>query len=121
MDELAGLPESVQKAALDRFRLLQPYLEQSRPLRLVAIEAGTPYRTARRWVPRYQQFGLVALARKRRADTGAHRAESGKIREAIEGLARIEDGGRALSPSATLTRGMHPSPVVSSSKRAELT
>jgi putative transposase len=87
MDELAGLPESVRKLALDRFRLLQPYLEQGRPLRLVAIEAGIPYRTAQRWATRYQQFGLVALARKRRADTGGRRAVSVKIREAIEGLA----------------------------------
>ena len=36
MDELAGLPESVRKLALDRFRLLQPHLEEDRSLRLVA-------------------------------------------------------------------------------------
>jgi len=87
MDKLAGLPESVRKLALDRFRLLQPHLEQNRPLRPVAINAGIPYRTAQRWVMRYQQFGLAALVRKTRADTGERRAVSVKIREAIEGLA----------------------------------
>jgi len=35
--------------------------------RSVAAAAGIPYRTAQRWVNRYHQFGLAALARKRRA------------------------------------------------------
>ena len=39
MDELSGLPEPVRRLALDRFRLLQPHLEQNRPLRSVAFEA----------------------------------------------------------------------------------
>ena len=87
MDELAGLPESVRRLALDRFRLLRPHLEENRPLRQVAVDAGIPYRTAQRWLTRYQQFGLTALARKKRADTGVHRAVSTKIKSAIEGLA----------------------------------
>jgi hypothetical protein len=45
MDELSGLPESVRKLALDRFHLLQPHLEQNRPLRPIASEAA--YHTAR--------------------------------------------------------------------------
>ena len=32
MDELAGLPEALQKLALNRFRLLQPHLELNKPL-----------------------------------------------------------------------------------------
>ncbi len=87
MDELSRLPESARKLALDRFRLLQPHFEQNWPLRSVADEAGIPYRTAQRWVARYQQFGLAALVRKRRADNGAHRAISARLREVIEGLA----------------------------------
>jgi len=72
MNELSGLPESVRKLALDRFRLLRPHLEQNQPLRQVALEAGIPYRTAQRWLTRYKQFGL-ALARKKRADKGVRR------------------------------------------------
>jgi putative transposase len=87
MDELAGLPESVRRLALDRFRLLRPHLEENRPLRQVAIDGGIPYRTAQRWLTHYQQFGLTALARKRRTDIGVHRAVSTKIKSAIEGLA----------------------------------
>jgi putative transposase len=68
MDELTGLPESVRKLALNRFRLLQPYLEQNRPLRPVAIEAGIPYRTAQRWVMRYQRWRATGKADSSTAD-----------------------------------------------------
>jgi putative transposase len=89
MDQLAGLTEEIRKLALDRFRLLQPHLEDDRPLRLVAAEAEAeiPFRTAQRWVALYRKFGLAAVARKNRADRGERRAVSVKIKEAIEGLA----------------------------------
>jgi putative transposase len=87
MDQLAGLTEEARKLALDRFRLLQPHLEDNRPLKEVAASAGTPFRTAQRWVSLYRQFGLAALARKRRTDTGQHREMSAKLKKAIEGTA----------------------------------
>ena len=62
MDQLAGLTEEARKLALDRFRLLQPHLEDDRPLKAVAAAAGIPVRTAQRWVSLYWQFGLTALA-----------------------------------------------------------
>jgi hypothetical protein len=33
MDQLAGLAEEARKLALERFRLLQPHLEDDRPLK----------------------------------------------------------------------------------------
>ncbi|MBV8136168.1 MAG: DDE-type integrase/transposase/recombinase [Deltaproteobacteria bacterium] len=87
MDLLAGLPEDVRKLALDRFRVIQPHLEQSRPLQSVARAAGIPYRTAQRWVAQYRLFGLAALARKKREDQGERRAVSTKMKEVVEGLA----------------------------------
>jgi putative transposase len=87
MDELSRLPEAVRKLALDRLRLLQPHLEQNRPLRPVAIEAGIPHRTAQRWVARFQRFGLAALVRKRRTDAGLRRTVPIEMKAAIEGLA----------------------------------
>ena len=36
MDQLGGLTEEARKLALDRFRLLQPHLEDDRPLKAVA-------------------------------------------------------------------------------------
>ncbi len=79
--------EEARKLALDRFRLLQPHLEDHRPLKFVAAAAGIPFRTVQRWVALYHQFGLAALARRKRADRGEHRTVSLKIREAIEGIA----------------------------------
>src|ERR1039458_2237896 len=87
MDELAGLTEEARKRALDRFHLLQPHLENDRPLKAVAAAAGIPFRTAHPPVALYRKFGLAALARKNRADRGERRAVSSKIKEAIEGLA----------------------------------
>jgi len=86
-DELVPLPEEARKLALDRFRILQPHLEQSQSLRSVALAAGIPYRTAHRWLVQYRRFGLAALARKCRVDRGERRAASVGVKQAIEGLA----------------------------------
>jgi putative transposase len=87
MDQLAGLTDEARTLALDRFRLLQPHLEGNRPLKTVAAAAGIPFRTAQRWVSLYRQFGLGALARKKRTDTGQHREVSAKLKDVIEGIA----------------------------------
>ena len=87
MDLLAGLPEDLRKLALDRFRIIQPHLEQHRPLQSVARAAGIPYRTAQRWVAQYRLFGLAALARKKREDQGKRRAVSTEMKKVVEGLA----------------------------------
>lgn len=87
MDQLAGLPEEARKVAFERFRLIQPHLEDDRPLKAVASAAGIPFRTAQRWVSAYRRYGLGALVRKRRSDTGQHREVSVKLKGAIEGLA----------------------------------
>ena len=87
MDQLAALSEDARELALGRFRLLQPHMENGVSLRLVAEDAGIPFRTAQRWVGLYHQFGLVGLSRKNRADKGEPRAVSTKLKEAMEGLA----------------------------------
>ena len=61
MDELASLQESAREIALERFRIIQPYLEQDRSLSVIARNAGIPYRTIHRWLTRYRRFGLVGL------------------------------------------------------------
>ena len=75
MEELASLQESAREIALERFRIIQPYLEQDRSLSLIARNAGIPYRTIHRWLTRYRRFGLAALARKAREDRGKNNAE----------------------------------------------
>ena len=67
--------------------MLQPHLEEGRPLRPLAIKAGISYRTAQRWLRQYQRSGLAALVRKKRIDIGVGRTVPVKIKAAIEGLA----------------------------------
>jgi putative transposase len=87
MQELSGMSEAARNVAMARYRVIQPYLEQKRPLAMVADDADVCFRTAQRWVSLYRKLGLVALARKSRGDRGALRVVSPKIKAAIEGLA----------------------------------
>src|SRR2546425_8232366 len=83
MDQLVGLTEEARKLALDRFRLIQPHLEQNQSLQSVADAEGVPYRTAQRWVAQYRLFGLVALVRKRRGGRGGRRVGSAELQTGI--------------------------------------
>jgi putative transposase len=87
MDQLAGLTEEARKLALERFRKIQPHIEEGQPLRSVARASDIPYRTAQRWVADYRRSGLTALARKGRGDHGERRVVSKEIQKVIEGLA----------------------------------
>jgi putative transposase len=87
MQELLALTEEDREIAMQRFLWLQPHLEESRSLRLVAAEAGLAFRTAQRWVALYRASGLASLARKTRLDHGARKVVSGSRKRAIEGLA----------------------------------
>lgn len=56
---LANLPDTVRTAALERFRLIRPFLEEGMPLPTLARQHGLSLRTARRWVQRYRTGGWV--------------------------------------------------------------
>jgi putative transposase len=84
--ELTELSERQRERALDRYRILQPHLEQDAPLARVAKDAVLPFRTAQRWVNRYRRFGLVGLTRAARADQGKRHVAEDLLRLA-EGLA----------------------------------
>jgi putative transposase len=87
MQTVGELSSASRDLALHRFRLLEPHLEHDRSLRVIAAEAGVPFRTVQRWAAQYRRFGLVALARKMRGDNGVRRAVSANLKAAIEGLA----------------------------------
>lgn len=97
---LASLPEEDRQAALEKFRLLRPHLEDGASLPETARAAGIAYRTAARWAALYRSSGLAALVRKGRTDKGERRAFSPRIRQAIEGLALR----RPRIPVATICR-----------------
>ncbi len=89
MDEappLAALAEAERARALERFHILEPFLEHGVPLPRIAAARGIPLRTLRRWVSRYRSEHLAGLARRPRADRGHHRLPA-ELERFIEGLA----------------------------------
>jgi hypothetical protein len=45
------MSEAARNAAMARYRVIQPYLEQKRSLAMVADDANVCFRTAQRWEP----------------------------------------------------------------------
>ena len=86
LDTGRNTPE-VLDSALERYRLIEPYLEGTQTLNSVAAHAKIPFRTAQRWVEQYRKGGLASLARKTRSDHGSKRVISHRMLEIIEGLA----------------------------------
>lgn len=87
MQTLTALSEIERELALERFRLLQPHLQNGRELRSVSEGSSVSFRTLQRWVANYEREGLAGLVRKERTDVGERRTTSTRLREAIEGLA----------------------------------
>src|SRR4051794_41026188 len=81
------MSDKARDRALERFRVLQLHIEDGVSLAAAARAAGTPLRTAQRWLSRYRKGGLRALARDDRADRGQRRAISPALSEFVEGLA----------------------------------
>jgi putative transposase len=115
MNALASLSESERKTALDRFRLLQPHLEEQRLLKAVAREAGIGYRTAQRWKMRYRKYGLPGLARDNRSDRGWRRAITLVLPALIHELSAMKSRSRfqPYRKRETRKRGVKKWPLVS--------
>lgn len=78
--------DAEREAAMERFRLLRPVLEEGVPLTQIAREQGLPLRTARRWLQQYRRHGLAGLQRQPRSDAGQRRRVSPELQQLIEGL-----------------------------------
>lgn len=84
---LVMLTETERSAALDRFHLIQPFLEDGVPLTHIAAEHHAPLRTLRRWVAQYRTRGLTGLIRTPRSDRGQRRTITPELQRVIEGMA----------------------------------
>ena len=83
---LTALSEDERSAALERFHLIRPFIEDGVSLSRIAREQGIRLRTAQRWVRRYRKEGMAGLARKGREDRDQPRRAL-SLRPVIEGLA----------------------------------
>lgn len=84
---LLELSAKQQQQAQERFRLLQPCLEEGVSMSEVARQQQVPLKTVQRWVNRYRTLGLVGLAHQTRSDRGGQRGISQECVQVIEGLA----------------------------------
>lgn len=83
---MAGLTASQREEAMARFAVLKPHIDEGIPLSEVARDTNTPTRTAQRWLSRYRNGGLAALARPARSDAGHHKLPADVV-QLIEGMA----------------------------------
>jgi putative transposase len=84
---LAALPPKERSRALERYRMLQPYVEHDMPLTHVARHHGIPLRTVQRWLAQYRRNGFAGLARRQRSDRRQPHGLHPELTQIIEGLA----------------------------------
>src|SRR5262249_54503629 len=72
--------------ALQRYRVIRPFLERDSSQAEVARAEGIDARTVRCWIERYRKFGLAGLARKVRRDKDTRKLPT-SLYQVIEGLA----------------------------------
>jgi hypothetical protein len=60
---LADMSDVERKLALERYKLLEPHLQNGRELRSVSKGSDVSFRTLQRWVARYKREGLAGLVR----------------------------------------------------------
>lgn len=82
---LTAYSEEQRQKAMDKYRLIAPYLNREKSLRAVAEDSDVSKRTLQYWVSQYEQFGLVGLIRKRRRDSGIFKVEK-EVQEEIKNL-----------------------------------
>lgn len=87
MNSLLNMPEERRAGALERFRIMQPAIEDGVPLVQVAQEANISSRTAQRWMAAYKREGLAGLAKRPRGDRGHCHKLPQELERVIEGLA----------------------------------
>ena len=84
---LTELTDRERTAAMGRFQVLRPFLEEGATLTAIARQHAYPLRTLRRWVQRYRAEGLVGLVRVPRRDRGTRRRLPPVLHQYVEGLA----------------------------------
>ena len=60
---LADMSDVERKLALERYKLLEPHLQNGRELRSVSKDSDVSFRTLQRWVAGYKREGVVLLIR----------------------------------------------------------
>ncbi|MBB2482443.1 DDE-type integrase/transposase/recombinase [Bacillus sp. APMAM] len=78
---LTAYSEDQRQMAMDKYRLIEQYLNHGKSLKAIAKESDLSIRTIQYWVSKYQQFGLKGLIRKNRSDSGIFKVEKEVLEE----------------------------------------
>lgn len=73
-------------SALERFQIIQPFLENEVPLPKIANHYGYNISTLKRWITTYKNEGLGGLERKKRSDKGKRQLISRELEQLTEAL-----------------------------------
>jgi len=65
---LAELTEADRKYVFDKYKIIEPYINNQETLKLIARRNNIPRRTLSLWVSKYKEYGLVGLLRQVRRD-----------------------------------------------------
>lgn len=85
-NRLSTLTEKERAKSFERFRVLQPRIEDQISFTTISNETGVSVSTLKRWMQRYRECGLIGLARKSRSDRGRYRMNK-ELQSLIEALA----------------------------------
>ncbi|HGO6693938.1 TPA: Mu transposase C-terminal domain-containing protein [Legionella pneumophila] len=77
----------VSKCSFEKFKIIQPYLEDKTTLASIAKNTHISIRSLHRWIKQYKENGLEGLRLKVRNDKGSYRELSENLVQVIEGLA----------------------------------
>ena len=72
-ESLAQLTDDERDSATQKYKIIEPYLNDEQTLKVVAENKSIPVRTLGLWVKKYREQGLVGLARQSRCDKGLPR------------------------------------------------
>jgi len=78
--------ESHISSALEKYELIQPFLEGESTLPQLAIHHSIGLRSLRRWVKLYREDGLQGLQRKERSTKGKRTSVNKELEEVVEAL-----------------------------------
>lgn len=67
---LTSCSEDQRQNAMDKYKIIKPYLFHENSLQNIVEQSGISKRTLQYWIRKYQRFGLKGLVRRNRSDTG---------------------------------------------------
>ena len=83
---LAQLNDDERDKAYQKYKIIEPYINNEQTLALVSKHESISVRTLGLWIKKYREQGLVGLARQSRCDKGLPRQYESLIQKTIEGI-----------------------------------